>query len=602
MAMPAGRHAATVVAAVVGYTALVVWLTWPLASLLTVRLPCAGSLVCGYDTVYSAWAASWVSHALLTLSPIGAANIYYPAPDSLFYGPAALGVVPYALPVFAATGNASAAINVAFLICAVSTALALHWVVWRWTGSHLAGFVAAWAFLMNRWFLWGFVAVTPHLSAIQYLPLIVYLAARPLERWQPAVLLCLLITIQCLTDPVYVAAAVLAPLGVLALVRLVRRAWRPSGLRLLAVLVGAIVGLVPVLYAYARVRARDPGFAGQSLWAFFPQFFRPFAGVVPTDLTTLWWSGDRPITMAPAMLGLIGLGSVIGLARRKLCAGSGLGLAWRHAGLWAVVGTWVSLSPIATIGKPFHGEWRILLPHYLLIPSGFYEVVRMPERLGVAGMIGLCLLAGVAFAELVRALDALRISRRWTGVLATVTAATVVALAYRIPPGGHKAIPDRYLMMPTPATDEETLRALRAGQGPVLEVPAFGPRSKRPEPLWHALAMYRSTLHWRPLLNGYSSYWPAGFYERMQLTQLLPATSALRRLVCETGVRTIVVDRLAPSANRETWSRAVLEPPKGLRCVAATPAMLVFDVTIPLPGEPGGPDCAASADAVTPVG
>src|SRR6185436_12370010 len=180
--------ATTVVAAAVCYTALVVWLTWPLASLLTVRLPCPQPTVCVFDTLYSAWAASWVSHALLTLSPVGAANIYYPAPDALFYGPAAFGVVPYALPVFAATGNAAAAIDVAFLACVALTALALHWVVWRWTDSHLAGFVAAWAVLMNRWFLWGFVAVTPHLAAIQYLPWIVYLAARPLDRWQPALL------------------------------------------------------------------------------------------------------------------------------------------------------------------------------------------------------------------------------------------------------------------------------------------------------------------------------------------------------------------------------------------------------------------------------
>ena len=108
--------------------------------------------------------------------------------------------------------------------------------------------------------------------------------------------------------------------------------------------------------------------------------------------------------------------------------------------------------------------------------------------------------------------------------------------------------------------------------------------------------MYRSTLHWRPLLNGYSSYWPAGFYERMQLAELLPAASALRRLVCETGVRTIVVDRIASWYHRLTWERAIREPPKGLRLIAGTPGTLVFDVTIPPPGEPGAPDCGA-ADA-----
>jgi hypothetical protein len=47
-----------------------------------------------------------------------------------------------------------------------------------------------------------------------------------------------------------------------------------------------------------------------------------------------------------------------------------------------------------------------------------------------------------------------------------------------------------------------------------------------------------------------------------------------------------------------TWERAMLEPPKGLRLVASTPGMLVFDVTIPLPGEPGAPDCGAADSAL----
>src|SRR6185369_7879430 len=165
---------------------------------------CTRPVPCPYDTVFSAWAVSWVSHALIT-DPfhVGSANIYYPSSDALYYGPATLGAVPYALPVFLATGNAAAAINTAFLSSVALTALALHWVVWRWTGSTLAGFVAAWAFLMNRWFLWGFVAVTPHLAAIQYLPLIVFLAARPLSNVRKVIVLTVLVTLQCLTDPVY---------------------------------------------------------------------------------------------------------------------------------------------------------------------------------------------------------------------------------------------------------------------------------------------------------------------------------------------------------------------------------------------------------------
>jgi hypothetical protein len=54
--------------------------------------------------------------------------------------------------------------------------------------------------------------------------------------------------------------------------------------------------------------------------------------------------------------------------------------------------------------------------------------------------------------------------------------------------------------------------------------------------------MYRSIFHWRPLVNGYSSYWPAGFAERMALALRLPDAGALAELRRETGVTSIVVD------------------------------------------------------------
>src|SRR5881397_77853 len=53
--------------------------------------------------------------------------------------------------------------------------------------------------------------------------------------------------------------------------------------------------------------------------------------------------------------------------------------------------------------------------------------------------------------------------------------------------------------------------------------------------------MYRSTFHWRPLLNGYSSYYPAGFGERMTIADHLPDADALTTLRRETGLDAILV-------------------------------------------------------------
>jgi hypothetical protein len=110
--------------------------------------------------------------------------------------------------------------------------------------------------------------------------------------------------------------------------------------------------------------------------------------------------------------------------------------------------------------------------------------------------------------------------------------------------------------------------------------------------------MYRSTLHWRPLVNGYTSYWPAGFMERVRPTERLPDPAALRALVCSTGVRTILVNLDQVGDERATaWRDAREQQPDGLRIVYASPTQLLFEVTVPPPGHPGAPACPALADA-----
>jgi hypothetical protein len=495
------------------------------------------------------------------------------------------------------------------LSCAALTALALHWVVWRWTGSAAAGFVAAWTLLMNRWYLWGFVASTPHLAVIQYFPLIVFLAAAPLRTRRQTLVLLGLVVVQCLTDPVYVAPAVLAPLAVLASARLIRRAWRPSGWRLLGVLVAVPLCLAPFLIGYVRVRLANPVLAAQTLWGLAS--IHAIKGVMPAELTTMFWFTPTPRTPAPilvgfAVIGLIVAGGLTGALRRWWGAGSGLGHPWAHAALWVLVGTFVSLTPVTAVDFPrLDGTWtrtRIHLPQYLLaVHTPLYEVARVPARLGVSAMIGICLLAGLATAELARALAAAGV-RGLSGRLARVgLAVTIATLVYRVPPRPFAALPHAYPAADAPRTDPALLRQLRATDGPLLEVPALDSPVRTPRMAFattrpNATAMYRSTLHWRPLLNGYSSYWPVGFIKRLRPTIDVPTPLALQRLVCDTGVRTILVNlaSLRP-VRRAAWLRAKESPPPGLRFVGEYPNQLLFAVTVPLPGTPGGPICVAAA-------
>src|SRR5262249_32249838 len=121
--MPSCRDAARILALLAVYMGLTVWLTWPLAASLGSKLPCPARLVCYFDVLYSAWAVSWISHALTTAPwQLADANIYFPDPQALYYGPAALGAALYALPAYALTGNAAIAINVVLLVSVALTA------------------------------------------------------------------------------------------------------------------------------------------------------------------------------------------------------------------------------------------------------------------------------------------------------------------------------------------------------------------------------------------------------------------------------------------------------------------------------------------------
>jgi len=562
-----------------GYLGAAVWLTWPLAEDAFNRLPCT-SPACLFDTRYSAWVLAWESHALTTPGAhVADANIYHPGKDTLYYGPAGFGALPYFAPAFLATGSAAFATNLLLLLSAALSALSLHWVVRRWSGLDSAGFVAAATLLLHPWYLWGFVAATPHLAPLQYFPLIVWLAAARDLSWARAALLSALIVAQCVTDPVYVAAAVAAPVGLLAAWRIARAQSRRDGLLLAGALGAALLGLAPFVLGYLRVRADNPLLAQQSLWK---------GGWQPADLTALLWQFPAPTTLAPAAMLLVAIGAVLAVRRRARREGAlGHDPAWAQAALWVVVGVWISLTPII-LWPPY----EIYLPQYLLdLTTPLYEIIRAPDRLGVAAFIGAGILAGIAFAEIARALERCVTSTRTRAIIRATLATGVVCALYALP-AGRASIAREYRVQKMPVPPPTLAAEIVRGTGPVVVLPALRPRSSLPSSRWNATAMYLSTLHWRPLLNGYSSYWPAGFVERMMLAEQLPAPEAIRRLVETTGVRTVWVNmsQYGPR-DQNRWRAARLGQVPGLVLRARENRQLLFDIDPEVFGT-GPPDDA----------
>ncbi|MGH7895923.1 MAG: hypothetical protein ACREQL_14720, partial [Candidatus Binatia bacterium] len=526
----------------------VVWLTWPLAARLTTSYPQTRN-VSEADIFLSAWVLAFESHALVTdPARLLDTNIYYPTPHPLFFGLTFFGVLPIFAPVFWASGNATLAVNVVFLVGLALTSAALHWVVWRWTASHLAGIVAGSTFLLSRWVIWWFVPTSPPYGALWWIPLIVYLVARPLATWRAALAVLGPLVLQALTDLVFVAGAVLGSVTVVAVGRVLRPSTRAAGLRLLAVVGLAVVVLSPVYAGYADVRLREPGLATQSVWLRLRSVTEVPFGLV---------AENAPMSVPHLTWIVIALGAGLIAARRRTAGAPAF--AWRHATLWVAVGAVLSVDFAAIPGV---GVFRMPL-YAALAPFGISVILRMPARFAVGALIGTSLLAGLASAELFRRIQGR--GGRIAHVGPALAALLIVGLMYR-QCRSDGTVPDVYPVRPTLRASPIT-EALRAGTGPVLELPIGS--SDAAAARLHSIAMLRSTHHWRPLLNGYASYYPAAFRTRMELARRLPDPDALRALRETIGLAHLVVNLAGfPPAERAAWTQAALRAGSGLRPVA----------------------------------
>jgi hypothetical protein len=506
------------------YVSLVVWLTWPLGANLATYLP-RPHLICDFDQRQMIWALAFTSHRLVT-DPLHLfdANIYHPLPHTLLYAETGFGALPFFAPTFLVTGDATLAANLMFLGSVALTACGLHLLVARWTGRIGAGIVAATTFLLTPWTLWTWAPGALNYSVLQWVPLVVWLAADEAPSRRRTIALGLVLAAQGATSP-YVAAGVLAPVGVLAVLRLV------GGRRvaLLGSLAIAVALLLVVYGGYAWVRWREPGMVANTWWP--GGFFKEFA--FPEDL---FFARHRPNAVPFAMFVLIAIGAASAIARARWRT-----LAWRHGLLWTVVGMLVSLPPtLVVFGR------RVLLPHVVLLQhTPLFDLMREPQRLAVAALFGLALLAGAAFAELVDALGRLRLRP----AIAELALASIVLVATDFtyvnslwPPRDFavRLLPFWYPIAPTGEPGPVIVDALRAGDGTLLELPAEG-AWQIPTVTANAQAMFESIGHWRPLVNGYGGYYPAGFRDTLALANRLPDRTALDELRRRTGVAMILV-------------------------------------------------------------
>ena len=559
------------------YAVLVGWLTWPLATHLTTHHPRLG-VGRDFDSLYSAWVLSWESHALASPGVrVGSANIYYPEPDSLYYGPAAFGALPFFAPVYLLTGNPALALNLLLLGCITLTAAMVHFVVHLWTRLHTAGLVAAVALLANRWLLLSFVPGVPHISVLFYFPLIILLSSSRSLTWPRTVLLGLLVVAQGMTDVMYIAPSVLIPLTVLMVLALARHRTRWRALRLLLIIAVAGIVLIAVHAPYLSVAQRNPELLKQTLWNLDP-FNISIA--LPSGLMGL----VSPLAVASLVPVLILTGGVLAALRWRGTPREAS--AWRYCTLWAATGIAISLPGHVTVLGHLYALPRL---QFVRFSPALGRLLTHTERLRVPALMGCALLAGLAFAEILRQCNLSNAggkAKRWPGAALAVLLCVVMYVQYQSAIGQPLAygppLGSAYPGGEAPR-DSPVLRELRRLGGPTVEVPL--PRAVDPE--GNATAMYRSIFHWQPLLNGYGSFWPARFPALMRIAAALPRPDAVRNLRRQTGLSFILVRKQAEpgvkdgqAAQREEWMKLAQRGGRGdLELVAEDDELLLFHVT-----------------------
>jgi hypothetical protein len=586
MTPPRAASPAASVGRLVAVAVGLVWLTWPLARRMTTHLPDT-YLTCRFDGILPIWALVWETRTLLGAPwRILEANAYHPTPHALAYGNMGFGALPLFAPVFLVSGNPVLALNATFLAGVALTAWGCGEVTARLTRSHAAAVVAAATFLTTPFVFWSWVPTAPFYAALVYMPWILLLAAGRLDRPHHVAILGALIGLQCATDPVYVAPGVLLTVAAVAAVRLRRPPTRPAGRRLAQALVVGVALVGPIVAAHGMIRLGDPSFSARSVWNIAAQTnrdaLRPYlvGGVPQSPLDIPWWSRGNggPLGIPHASLLLLAVGAIVARGRRLPL---GVRRAWMHGMLWTIVAVVISVPSVRLAG-------RVVIPSPLWVAAGRWatslaETVRWTPRLGAGGLVGASVAAGAAFATLLGALRDRGHGRRMTGAF-TVAALALVCLE-RSPLVARGPYPTR---LAPDGTDPMT-RMLRAGTGPLLEIPA-------PDAglavIPQAAAMYRSIHHRRPVLNGYASYFPAGFRERMALAERLPDPDAVGALEADTGLTQILVHDGPGLPQAAAW-RAIADGARHprLRLAARTPAELLFDVV---------PSAAASRGA-TPI-
>lgn len=536
------------------YALLSIALTWPFAA--NLRVMDAG------DSAFFAWEIGWTVHALASdPAQLPHANIFHPHRYTLGMDEPVFGTTVLALPIAAFTRDAVLLYNLVRLLTFLFSALTAYWLA-RELGAGegialLAG--ALFAFSPIR------TDQIAHLSILgtQWWPLVLLFAIRFARggKARDALLAAAAFVLAFLACGYHglIAFAVLPPtLLVLFWGRWDRlRAGALAGalaaLALLPVYLMHERALGPERYARSTAEtvqyaASVESFLSTSAWnRVYGELTDPFRRVGPNNLF--------PGLVVPALV-VVG---ALALARRKeRPSREALALT-----VLLIGGMLVALGPrVRAFGHDLGpGPWALLrsLP--------LFQMIRVTSRAGVFVALPLVMLAAMALTRL----------RPRPLVLAALSlAALAETLVVPIP------IPQWSKLVDTRKDPPAVYRWLAAqpGREPIVELPMLDVYGLERRPAFHeSVYMVYSTLHFRPLANGYAGIEPRDYVRLRELARGFPSPESLQALRA-VGVRGVIVHRKGYGPFQ--WQRIERQMPQaladGLRPLATFGTDLVYEL------------------------
>jgi hypothetical protein len=561
--MSAVKRAASVAAVAAGATALyallVPWVLrpWFLAADELPHVPGPAGVMIDSDLYLNVWILAWLAHAAVHApTSLFDGNIYYPAAGTIIGSENMLAHLPVTALVLAWTGSALTMLKAYLLECFALSGLGMFLFVRHHTRSVAASLAAGALFTFTAFRVQ--TIPQPQYLGIGFLPLALLFVDLWVERrraWH-LVALALAVALQALSC-VYIGFFTFITVPVYAAVRIgSARPARPvvAAASVLGALALAGLALLPLALPYARGRAE--GVIPEHELAWIRNFsWSPGDYVSATFAQRAGW-----VTLAVVLVDLVVRAAGRARGRRLRTWGA-------ERALWAAacVALLFSAGPVVSLpgGLDVPSPYRLL---YDFVPG--FSSLRTPLRFSLVVAAALAALAGFAFARLTERLPQ----------SARLAVATAVALL-----AAFAAAPRPPAVMAAELGDDAPAAyrwlAQHKAPGTIVEVPAAAIEDDVIGNHRNGRYMVASTLHWRPLVNGYTAYPPPLASLLAAAVRELPDTQALATLVDSSDLRWVVVHRDALTAREAArWPEGEQIP--GLVHVRSFGGTDIYDVRV----------------------